>query len=79
MNNHKTSGALGGKSTLARHGHEHFSTIGKRGARSTWQRYKLVPVGTFGLAMVDRKTGEFKAFITCPIDQQLEEAINGQA
>ncbi len=57
------AGALGGKSTLARYGHTHFATIGRRGAAVTWQRYHLAPVGLNDFAMVDRNTGEVKALI----------------
>lgn len=61
--NKAAAGQLGGKCTLARHGHEHFSQIGRRGAAVTWQRYRLAPVGMSDFAMVDRKTGEVKAII----------------
>jgi hypothetical protein len=40
-----------------------MSKIGREGARVTWQRYQLSPVGVSGWAMVDRETKEVKTFI----------------
>lgn len=60
----KTAGQLGGLSTLARHGKAHFQQIGKRGALTTWQRYKLEPAGLSDFAMTNRKTGEVKAVLS---------------
>jgi hypothetical protein len=60
----QTAGALGGRSTLARHGHQHFSAIGKRGAAELHRRYRMDPVGISDFALVDRKTGEVKALIS---------------
>jgi len=59
----KQAGALGGRATVARHGPEHMSRIGKEGARVTWERYHLSPIGQSGWAMVDRQTNEVKTFV----------------
>lgn len=58
------AGRAGGLSTLARHGHDHFAQIGRKGAAVTWSRYALRPVGTSELAMCKRDTGEVVAFIS---------------
>jgi hypothetical protein len=59
----KQAGQKGGQATLARHGVTHFRQIGKAGARVTWQRYQLSPIGQSGWAMIDRETREVKTFI----------------
>jgi hypothetical protein len=59
----KQAGSKGGRATLAKHGREHFQAIGRAGARVTWQRYHLSPVGQSGWAMIDRATNEVKTFI----------------
>jgi hypothetical protein len=63
MNTKSEAGRLGGIATRDRYGSEHFRKIGKRGAQTTWTRYKLVPVAQDNFAMVHRKTGEVKAFL----------------
>lgn len=60
----RESGQLGGLATLARHGKTHFQHIGRRGALTTWQRYKLEPAGLSDFAMTNRKTGEVKAVLS---------------
>lgn len=57
------SGRKGGQQTLRRHGKQHFKKIGAQGAKVTWTRYGLKPVGTSQFAMVHRETGEIKAFL----------------
>lgn len=57
----KQAGSKGGRSTLARHGREHMSEIGRRGAAATWQRYFLAPVEIANYAMVERETGKIIA------------------
>jgi hypothetical protein len=59
----QTAGQIGGRSTLARHGIEHMQRIGRVGARVTWTRYHLAPIGQSGWAMVSRETNEVKTFI----------------
>jgi general stress protein YciG len=56
----QSAGQLGGKATVQKHGKEHMSEIGKRGAQVTWSRYSLKPVGTSQYAMVYRETGAIK-------------------
>jgi hypothetical protein len=60
----QTAGQRGGLATLARHGREHFKRIGARGAAVTWQRYRLDPVGTSDFALVNKTTGEIKAYLS---------------
>ena len=57
------AGRKGGLATVQRHGREHMQAIGREGARTTWSRYQLSPVGQSGWAMVDRATNEVKTFI----------------
>ena len=59
----KKAGRKGGRATVAKHGRDHMSRIGKEGARVTWTRYQLSPIGVSGWAMRHRETGEVKAFI----------------
>lgn len=58
------AGQLGGQSTLAKHGNAFFQRIGKAGARVTWSRYRLIPTGLQDFAMVNKQTGEVKAFLS---------------
>ena len=57
------AGAKGGCTTFSKHGREHMQKIGKRGARATWTRYRLSPIGQSGWAMVERETNQVKTFI----------------
>jgi general stress protein YciG len=57
------AGSKGGRATVERHGPQHMSKIGKRGAASTWGKYHLAPVGQSGWAMVDRVTNQVKTFV----------------
>ena len=57
------AGSKGGRATVARHGRQHMSAIGREGARATWTKYQLSPIGVSGWAMVDRETREVKTFI----------------
>ena len=59
----ETAGQIGGRATLAKYGRKYMQQIGAAGARSTWARYRLIPVGQSGWAMVDREYGQVKAFI----------------
>lgn len=59
----KQAGQIGGRTTFIRHGRSHMQSIGREGARVTWQRYFLSPVGGTGWVMVSKKTNEVKAAI----------------
>jgi hypothetical protein len=59
----QSAGQIGGRATVARHGRSHMQQIGAAGARATWTKYRLVPVGQSGWAMVYKQTGEVKIFI----------------
>jgi len=61
--NKRQAGAKGGRATVERHGREHMQEIGARGAATTWQRYRLAPIGQSGWAMVSRESGQIKTFI----------------
>jgi len=55
------AGSKGGRANVKNNGSEHMAEIGRKGAATTWRKYKLVPTGTNGWAMVERETGEVKA------------------
>lgn len=57
------AGRLGGLATLKKYGRKHFVEAGRLGAQRTWSKYQLVPYRTSNFAMVDRETGEVKAFL----------------
>lgn len=57
------AGQLGGLSTFKKYGKSHMRNIGAQGAKVTWSRYSLKPVGTSNYAMVNRETGEIKAVL----------------
>ena len=59
----KQAGQRGGLATLAKHGRDHFSAIGKKGAAVFWKRYHMAPAGTSGWVIVNRETGKVKATI----------------
>lgn len=61
------AGRKGGVATLKKHGVDFFRKIGKKGARITWSRYHLSPTGLNNFAMVNRETGEVKAFLNMPL------------
>ena len=61
--NRKQAGQIGGRATVAKHGCGHMSEIGKRGAATTWGRYRLEPVGQSGWAMVRKDTNTVRTFI----------------
>ena len=61
------AGRLGGISTFKKYGVEHFRKIGLNGARVTHSRYRLTPTGLNDFAMIDRATGEVKAFLNKPL------------
>ena len=65
----KQAGSKGGRATFAKHGREHMQKIGREGARVTWQRYHLAPIGTGGYAMVNRETNTIKAVISFQIGE----------
>jgi hypothetical protein len=56
MSQHKNS--IGGLAVLKKYGRDHFSRIGKRGAKTFHKRYRLSPVDLNDFAIVNRKTGE---------------------
>jgi hypothetical protein len=56
--NKSQAGRAGGLATYAKHGAQHMSAIGKRGARVFWQRYHLVPCDLADFAIVERATGK---------------------
>lgn len=58
-----TAGRRGGETTLKKYGVDHFRQIGKKGAMVFHSRYKLEPVNMSNFAIVNRVTGEVKAFL----------------
>ena len=57
------AGRLGGLRTLEKHGIEHYSKIGKIGARVIHARYRISPVRLNDYALVNRKTNQIIAFL----------------
>ncbi len=57
------AGKLGGETTFLRHGSEHMSKIGKKGARVLHARYRISPVRLNDYALVDRETNKIKAYL----------------
>lgn len=64
QNKRREAGRRGGLATLARHGKDHMSAIGKRGAATFWKRYQLSPAGMDDFAIVKRDTQEVIAFLS---------------
>ncbi len=58
--NKQQAGSKGGRATFDKHGRAHMATIGKAGARTTWTRYYLAPIGQTEYAMVERATNKIK-------------------
>lgn len=56
MTGKQKAGRAGGLQTVKKHGREHMRRIGLIGAKTTWTKYKIVPAGNSGYAMVCRKT-----------------------
>lgn len=57
------AGRRGGRSTLEKHGVEHFKKIGAKGAQVFHRRYRLAPIGQDNFAIVNRETNVVKAFL----------------
>ena len=57
------AGKIGGTCTREKYGSDHYRKIGKLGAKTTWSRYGLKPVGQSGWAMVNRESNEVKTFV----------------
>lgn len=55
------SGRLGGKATVKKHGKDYMSEIGARGAKSTWDKYSMQPIGLNQFAMVNKTTNQIVA------------------
>jgi len=61
--NKKEAGRLGGEMTYITHGKKHMSKIGKQGAKSTWEKHTLKPVGQSQYAMVRKSDNAIVAII----------------
>lgn len=57
------AGRLGGKATHQKHGSAHMSAIGKLGAKTTWEKYQMIPAGLSQYAMVEKSTNRIIAII----------------
>ncbi len=55
------AGRLGGQATVKKHGKAYMSEIGARGAKSTWDKYSMQPIGLNQFAMVDKVTNQIIA------------------
>lgn len=60
----QSAGQKGGRATVEKHGREHMSRIGKRGAAVFWKRYEFQPTGLNDFAIVKRETREVIAFVS---------------
>jgi general stress protein YciG len=60
----KEAGRKGGLATVRKHGRGHMAAIGRRGGEVTHERYSLAPVNLSHFAMVDRRTGKIKAYLS---------------
>lgn len=66
LNKKQRAGKLGGQATRDKYGPDHFSNIGKMGAKVTHEKYKIIPWGLSQYAMVDRVTGTVRALLAPP-------------
>ncbi len=60
----RDAGSKGGKTTVKRYGKRHMKKLGKWGAHRMHATYRLVPVDLNDFALVHRKTGETKAYLS---------------
>lgn len=67
------AGALGGRSTVRKHGKDHMRTIGRMGAVAFHAKYRLEPVNMDDFAIVNRETGE----VLPPHDQRKRDMLIG--
>ena len=58
------AGKKGGLATVAKHGRDYMAKIGKRGAAALHERYNLTPYGIGDFALVDKQTGQIRAFLS---------------
>ena len=58
------AGRKGGLSTLKKYGVDHFRRLGQWGAHRMHATYRLEPVDRNDFAIVNRATGEVKAFLS---------------
>lgn len=49
---------LGGQAVAKKYGSDYMASIGRRGAESFWQKYKIAPLGTAGWAIICRATNQ---------------------
>jgi hypothetical protein len=69
------AGSKGGRATVARHGPQHMSRIGKAGAAVTWSRYYLAPYGQTQYAMTRRDNNKIVRVIGQAI--RMEKVLGG--
>ena len=55
------AGSMGGLATVRKYGRDYMVNIGKRGAKTLWQRYSLLPYQLNKYALIDRSSGEVRA------------------
>jgi len=60
----QSAGRLGGQATVARHGPGHMAKIGRKGAQALHDRYNLTPFGIGDFALVNKETGQVRAFLS---------------
>ena len=60
----KTNNRTGGLSCLAKHGHDFYVRIGKKGAKALWDKYYLYPYGL----------NKFRFILKSEVNRRMEEA-----
>ena len=68
------AGSKGGKRTVKKYGKRYMRRLGRWGAHVMHSKYDLRPEGTSDFALVNKQTGEVKAFLSGkPVIQQDQE------
>jgi hypothetical protein len=60
----REAGSKGGQETVKRYGRHYMQRLGQWGAHRTHAIYRLDPVDLNDFAMVNRETGEIKAYLS---------------
>lgn len=58
------AGRRGGKRTVKRHGKRHMKRLARWAAHCMHVKYQITPVGTCQYALVNRTTGEIRAYLS---------------
>lgn len=58
------AGAKGGRRTVKRYGKRYMKRLARWGAHRMHSMYRITPVGTCQYALVNKETGQVKAFLS---------------